>query len=68
MIYLNMKKSIKKINNKFDLILVSSFLARHIQLYNKKFNIKKLDKPIILSLKKIKNNILNKNLILDIII
>ncbi len=68
MIYLNMKKSIKNVNNKFDLILITSFLSRHIQLYNKKFNIKKLDKPIILALKKIRNRILNKNLILNIII
>ncbi len=67
MIYLNIKKSISNIDNKFDLILISSYYARQIQLYNKKNNSKNLDKPIFLALKKIKKKIFNK-ILLNIII
>ncbi len=65
---LTVYKAIKKIGNRFDLVLIASFRARQIQIFSKNNYLKdnKNDKPTILALKEIENNLIEKN-ILDII-
>ncbi len=67
MSYLEIEKVVKKVGNRFDLVLIASYLARQIQLYNKKFIKKKKDKPTILALKKIEKQNCSKKLIFKFI-
>ncbi len=64
MSYLNIQKIINIIGNRFDLILIASYYSRQIQLYNKKF-INNKNKPTIIALKKIENNLFNKNILIN---
>ncbi len=68
MSYILINKSIKKIGNRFDLVLIASFRARQIQIFSKNnisdINFKK-NKPSIVALEEIENDFLDKN-ILDV--
>ncbi len=68
MIYLTIQKSIEKIGNRFDLVLIASYRARQIQYFSKNtfLNNSKNDKSTILSLKEIENGLIDKS-ILEII-
>ncbi len=68
MFYLNLQKVIKKIGNRFDLVLIASFRSRQLQLFSKNTFLKnsKNDKPTVISLKEIENDFIDKN-ILDIV-
>ncbi len=65
MIYSIVQKSIEKIGNRFDLVLIASYRARQIQYFSKNIFLKdsKNDKPTIISLKEIKNGLINKNML-----
>ncbi len=58
---------IKKIGNRFDLVLIASFRARQIQIFSRNNYLKELknDKCTILALKEIQNDLIDNN-ILDI--
>ncbi len=58
-----LQKIIKKIGNRFDLVLISSFRARQIQLFLKDDYLKELkyDKSTILSIKEINNELIYNN-------
>ncbi len=64
MSYLDIQKIINIVGNRFDLILISSYYSRQIQLYNKKF-INNKNKPTIIALKKIENNLFDKNFLIN---
>ncbi len=64
MSYFIIQKAINIVGNRFDLILIASHYSRQIQLYNKKFITNK-DKPTIIALKKIENNLFDKNLLIN---
>ncbi len=64
MSYFIVQKAIKIVGNRFDLILIASYYSRQIQLYNKKF-INNKNKPTIIALKKIENNLFDKDLLIN---
>ncbi len=64
MIYLNIQKAVNNVGNRFDLVLITSYYARQIQLYKKKFA-KNKNKSTLIALKKIENNLFDKNLLLN---
>ncbi len=68
MVYLNIQKCVEKIGNRFDLVLIASYRARQIQFFSKDtvLDSSKNDKPTILALREIENNLINKS-ILDLI-
>ncbi len=68
MAYLTVQKCVDKIGNRFDLVLIASYRARQIQYFSKNTFLKdsKNDKPTILALREIENNLVDKNM-LDII-
>ncbi len=60
MSYFIIETAIRKIGNRFDLVLIASWRSRQIQLYSQNMlvnNIKN-DKPTILALKEIEKKIL----------
>ncbi len=61
---LTVQKAVEKIGNRFDLVLIASFRARQIQVYSKEslLNNKKNDKPTILALREIENNLIDKEI------
>ncbi len=65
MIYSIIQKSIEKIGNRFDLVLIASYRARQIQYFSKNtfLNNVKNDKPTILALKEIKNGLIDKSML-----
>ncbi len=68
MTYLIVQKSVEKIGNRFDLVLIASYRARQIQYFCKNTFLKdsKNDKPTILALREIEDGLVDKS-ILDII-
>ncbi len=68
MTYLTVQKSVEKIGNRFDLVLIASYRARQIQYFSKNTFLKdsKNDKPTILALREIEDGLVDKS-ILDII-
>ncbi len=68
MVYLTVQKSVEKIGNRFDLVLIASYRARQIQYFSKNTFLKdsKNDKPTILALREIENGLVDKS-VLDII-
>lgn len=60
--------SLKKVGNRFDLVLISSYRAKQIQIFYKNNYIKKYnnDKPTILALKEIEKGLINKNILNNI--
>ncbi len=65
MIYSIVQKSIEKIGNRFDLVLIASYRARQIQYFSKNTFLKnsKNDKPTIVSLKEIKDGLIDNNML-----
>ncbi len=68
MALLTVQKSVDKIGNRFDLVLIASFRARQIQLMLKKslLDNKYNYKPTILALKEIESGLIDRNLINNI--
>ncbi len=63
MVYLTIQKAVNIIGNRFDLVLIASYRARQIQLYSKELLYKNKDKPILIALKEIENNIFDKKIL-----
>lgn len=68
MTYLIVQKSVEKIGNRFDLVLIASYRARQIQYFSKNTFLKdsKNDKPTILALREIEDGLVDRSM-LDII-
>ncbi len=62
--YISIQKAIKKVGNRFDLVLIAAFRARQIQIFSKDVlsNNVNTDKTTILALQEIENDLVKINL------